>query len=616
MADAPSVRSGPPVEPFDKAAYNRFQLPARIGAVITSWDDPQMVAPSEASHMREDDYVVGLVLRGRPRAYPLWIVDHYHVLNDRMEGDRFVVVSCDRCQSGAAFWAAVPGNPEREPLFRAVGFMNATLLMKDHRTASHWIHYRGYGLDRKAAGVALPWLPTYHMEWADWLALHPDTQVMVPPDDRRHPDARHGHGREEFFSRPGMDLGFITTIAGPYDVTYPENEMVLALGGEGEWLAYPLREVHLEGGVVEDRIGPRRVSVLAGPGPDGFTMAAFVPRAGGADLTLYREGGVFRDRETGSAWTIEGRAVDGPLAGERVEPVPWSYLRWHAWIYWHRATRVFRSARKPASWPDEVPDGADLGFAPLLSAWAGGGHDLRVEGPVVRQRRPRRSLASLTAHVDGHRVTLHRFETEKAARDFDAVAGVWSTWPIKARSHEGRTRRIGRVVVESDPERRFVDPTQVVPLPSDVVEWAPMLGFEEPGIPADGGSDPAPGDPSPGFLDLMRALRLAGFEVIDTALLPPGQLRVGCVDGIATTIEGDRFLVYLFTTAEAARAYAGTESHAVAAGPFVLRSTPDDMYEHQGYEVLYAGDDRVRWSPLLDDPGFRGVLRGVAGGAG
>jgi hypothetical protein len=222
-------------------------------------------------------------------------------------------------------------------------------------------------------------------------------------------------------------------------------------------------------------------------------------------------------------------------------------------------------------------------------------------------------VGSLTALVDGHRVNLHRFDTETAAREFDAMGGAWCTWPIKARSHEGRTRRIGRVVVESDPEQRFIDPVQVVPVPSDVLEWAPIVRPGEPEISLQGDLGPGPEDPLPGFLGLVKALRLAGFEVIETALLPPGQLRVGCVDGIAATIEGDRFLVYWFATREAAEAYAATERHAVTVGPLVLRSTPEDMYVHQGYEILYAGDDRVRWSPLLEDLRFRRVLESVAG---
>ena len=204
MTDARVAPTFPGSAPlFDKRAFGRYRIPRLLGEAVSGMDDPAIVAAASADHMRTDDYVIGLVFRGRARAYPLWIVDNYHVVNDRVAGERILVASCERCQSGSAFVPDVPGDPEREPLFRSVGFLNATLVLKDLRSASHWLHYDGLGLDRRAAGRRLPWIPTYHMEWGDWLALHPDSEVMVPPDDVTHPDARHGHGREEIFARPG-----------------------------------------------------------------------------------------------------------------------------------------------------------------------------------------------------------------------------------------------------------------------------------------------------------------------------------------------------------------------------------------------------------------------------
>ncbi|HEV8421388.1 MAG TPA: DUF3179 domain-containing (seleno)protein, partial [Actinomycetota bacterium] len=97
---------GPPsAEPFDKAAYDRFKLPRRMGEAVATWDDPELVSGARAEHMRDDDYVVGLVFRGSARAYPLWIIDNYHVINDCFGDQRVVVTSCERCQSGSAFRA-------------------------------------------------------------------------------------------------------------------------------------------------------------------------------------------------------------------------------------------------------------------------------------------------------------------------------------------------------------------------------------------------------------------------------------------------------------------------------------------------------------------------------
>jgi Protein of unknown function (DUF3179) len=609
---------------FDRDAYEQFSLPAKLGTPIACWDDPEMVPGAEAAHMRADDYVIGLTLDGARRAYPLWVVDHYHAINDRVGGRRFVVASCERCQSGSAYLADLPVRGDREPLFRGAGVLNAVLLLKDIATGTWWNHYEGLGLRGRMAGLALPLIPTYHMEWADWLAMHPDTTVMAPPQDPAHPDARHGHGREEIFSRPGIDPTFVSTISGPLDRSYPENEMVLGVEVSGSWVAYPLREVRREAGVVNEAAGDDSVAILAGPAPDGFTMSAFRSALHGRTLTFRRERGEFVDDQTGSRWSIEGVARGGPLAGERLEPLRWFYVRWHAWVYFHRDTRLFLS-RTQAPRFDPAADGEDAGgFRPLLSALAAAGHEVRVEGPVVSQRRPREALASLEVQVDGDRVNLHRFATGTAAADYEALDGAWSGHPLRPRVLPARLRRIGSLIVESDPPVRFVDPAQAVPLSPGSIEWAAVLSSPvldelredaagEPGeLRVDAAGEPAV---APGFRDVIRSLRSARLEVIDVGFLPPGQLRVGCVNGIGLTVEGDRFLLYRFASPDQARDYAAGEPHTVSAGVFVLRSTPEDMYVGTAAEILFAGDDRVRWSRLLDDGRVLRALRAAAGEA-
>jgi hypothetical protein len=608
---------GPPsAEPFDKAAYDRFKLPRRMGEAVATWDDPELVSGARAEHMRDDDYVVGLVFRGSARAYPLWIIDNYHVINDCFGDQRVVVTSCERCQSGSAFRADPPGRSDREPLFRAVGFLNATLLMKDLRTGSYWCHYDGRGLSRRASGFSLPWIPTYHMEWRDWLHLHPDTDVMVPPIDPRHPDARHGHGREEIFARPGMDPEFLPTVVGEYDMAYPENEVVLGIDGP-EPVAYPLREVRAAGGVVHDRVDGMDVVVLAGPRADGFTMAAYGARLQRETLRFVRADGVFRDLQTGSTWNIEGVSLAGPLEGARLEPVRSFPVRWHAWIYQRRDSRLFRHAGAPRRVDAASPE--DLaGFGPFLEELERSGHAVEIEGPMVSQLRPRRSLASVTVTVGGDRLHLHRFASASAAADYDALKGAWSGLPMRPRSREGRTRRFGCIVVESDPEQRYEDPANVVPRSEGSIGWSPLL--EDPVLDRAASRDrtaamatPAT-DGGPGFLQVIRGLRLSGVEVLHEAFLPPSQLRVGCEDGIALLVEGDWFLLYRFPDPGSASRYAASEPHTIVAGAFVLRSAPSDMYVFPT-EILYAGEDRTSWSQLLTEPSFERAFRRSAEGA-
>jgi hypothetical protein len=48
------------------------------------------------------------------------------------------------------------------------------------------------------------------------------------------------------------------------------------------------------------------------------------------------------DSETGSRWNILGRAVSGPLAGRRLDPIVHGDDFWFAWAAFKPATRVYR----------------------------------------------------------------------------------------------------------------------------------------------------------------------------------------------------------------------------------------------------------------------------------
>ena len=249
--------------------------------MISSWDKPKFSPADSAIHMRDDDYVVGLTYRGIARAYPLWIADNYHVINDNISGEPVVFTTCERCQSGAAFIAVLGDEPVK---FSGVGMYNASMTMlnrgkTDGGSGCLWLHYEGIALTGKWAGTLLPQIPTFHTTWKDWRRAHPESDVMLPPGDRYHRDARHGHGREEYFSRPGMDLPLVATITGALDDRYPESEMVLGINADQGVKAYPLREVKKSGGVVTDDLGGDPIVIFSGPHPEQFVYVGLFLRS-------------------------------------------------------------------------------------------------------------------------------------------------------------------------------------------------------------------------------------------------------------------------------------------------------------------------------------------------
>jgi hypothetical protein len=598
------------LEPYSPEICGNFEVPSHFGRMIAFWDRPEFVPAATARHLRDDDYVVGLIYKGLARAYPLWIVDNYHVINDAIAGDAIVFATCERCQSGSAFLSVLDGKRFE---FSGKGMYNASLTMLNRaafeRERSVWLHYEGVALHGKFAGRFLAQIPTYHTIWKDWRAAHPQTEVMIPPVYKFHRDARHGHGRDEYFARPGMESPFIQTITATLDNRYPENEMVLGVNLDQGVKAYPLREVKKSGSVVADHLGDHPIVVFAGPRPERFTMAAYSRIVDGRILSFRHAGDHFVDEETQSCWTIEGIATQGSLAGQRLTPLRWQYVRWHAWFYPHRSTELYRYEGELPVYPD-VPAGLDISpFQPLLEGISKLGRTLVVEGAIINLRLPHEAEQGLSLRVGCDRLNLYLFNSDAAAADYAALQGAWFCVPVAIKVERRKSRRAGKFVLESDPEIQYADAAQIVRLPDAEIRWSDLVTDEN--LIAQWSSALADfSDAGAGhFAGLFQHLKRCGYDVVETAFLPHSQLRVGVVNAVSATINADHFAIYKCENDEAGERVASELSHCLRVGRWVFRSVPPGMYEDQRYEIGHLPEENIRWSKLIADQRFLAALQ-------
>ena len=77
---------------------------------------------------------------------------------------------------------------------------------------------------------------------------------------------------------------------------------------------------------------------------DVGSVGVFVPEIDGKRLTFRRKKGRIIDRETGSEWNVLGFAVNGPLEGERLEPVPHGVYFAFAWLVFNPETELITTA--------------------------------------------------------------------------------------------------------------------------------------------------------------------------------------------------------------------------------------------------------------------------------
>lgn len=105
--------------------------------------------------------------------------------------------------------------------------------------------------------------------------------------------------------------------------------------------------------VVMDVVGGQPIVVFYAPGTtsalDGATIATsrdvgaaavYRPTVGRRPLTFTWHDNAIEDSQTGSRWSVLGRATDGPLAGQQIEPVVHDTPFWFAWAAFRPATRI------------------------------------------------------------------------------------------------------------------------------------------------------------------------------------------------------------------------------------------------------------------------------------
>jgi hypothetical protein len=191
-----------------------------------------------------------------------------------------------------------------------------------------------------AAGTELELYRSIEVSWDGWVSVHPNTRVLGVPDGgsaasyESNPYAGYDDPNSRYtFPMPPLD-----------DRLAPKAPVLGVSVPNGPDWAFPLSELDGRGAFVALRRS-------LGPGADEAVVlwdrargaaAVFDRRLQGMTLDLGADAAGFYDGETGSRWTVDGLAVDGPLAGSRLEAVQASYVAyWGAWAAFFPFTRVW-----------------------------------------------------------------------------------------------------------------------------------------------------------------------------------------------------------------------------------------------------------------------------------
>ncbi len=181
LGDPPTARSSsrrhhsnrrPSQQPDWKEMARSITIPSRRDYALPL-NNPDMVPTDQATHMLDDDVVIGVLYHGQARAYPWWSTSNYHVVNDTVGDAPLLVTLCEVCGGATAYCPTLPELPETPLSFQLCSVDHATIEIADHQTLSKWHPFLGTAFEGPLKGRSLERLPVLVMTWREWKQLYP-----------------------------------------------------------------------------------------------------------------------------------------------------------------------------------------------------------------------------------------------------------------------------------------------------------------------------------------------------------------------------------------------------------------------------------------------------------
>lgn len=215
------------------------------------------------------------------------------------------------------------------------GWRGGVMVVKG-KDGTLWSALSGVAFEGPQKGKKLERIPSMMTDWGYWLMLHPESTAYDLFDGKKYTVA----------DLPREMSVEAKESMGKVDSRFQALAWVMGVEAGGQAKAFPL-ETNKERACYMDKVGSESVAVFwYAP---SRTAVAWSGKLDDRKLTFYAsesspETAPFKDKETGTRWTLAGRAVDGPLKGKELTWVNSVQCRWYAWVAEHPETGLYHAS--------------------------------------------------------------------------------------------------------------------------------------------------------------------------------------------------------------------------------------------------------------------------------
>ncbi|MDP9015955.1 MAG: DUF3179 domain-containing protein, partial [Thermoproteota archaeon] len=205
---------------------------------------------------------------------------------------------------------------------------------------SLWSQAMAKGIVGNHAGKDLERIPFDVAAWNEWKKLHPESKVLSIDTGFGRPYDVDPYGN--YYTEPNI----LFPVSHKDDRLGPK-EIVVGLEDNGKHKAYRISDIENRK-VVNDAIVNKQIALVS---LEPFMVRAFdrsiqLESSTTSEFTTLQleyesSSNLLVDKETGTKWNFDGKAVEGSMKGKSLTRLPFDEGFWFSWVAFHPDTQVY-----------------------------------------------------------------------------------------------------------------------------------------------------------------------------------------------------------------------------------------------------------------------------------
>lgn len=282
-------------------------------------------AQAEKNRISLHKLVLGVVVNGEAKAYPIQLIGYHHQVRDDVGGTPIMVTYCTVCRTGRIYQPIVNGQHEK---FRLVGMDHFNALFEDSSTKSWWRQASGEAIIGPLKGSKLLEIPSRQMTLESWLNLYPDSKILQPDQNFQ----------KEYTHLEGYDSGTLSSALERRDSTsWKAKSFVIGFVFNDTSVAYDWNLL-TEKRIIQDSIAGFSILLTLESNKSSFHSFNRILNGVLYHFEPAKDKNHLTDLNTGSSWSFQGVCYEGVLKGARLKTIQSYQEFWHSWQTFHPET--------------------------------------------------------------------------------------------------------------------------------------------------------------------------------------------------------------------------------------------------------------------------------------